>query len=121
MNSLLVSHLTEMAELPGVMGCALVEVETGMVWHSAGQIPELTALAEAASDYWRLYRRLHTNFEQVGKLRACVMMHDAGRITLLPCGSGVLLVTVSLQEAQVDWKAWQSRTRQLASVVDRAL
>ena len=121
MNSPLASSLTEMAQLPGVVGCALVEVNTGMVWHAAGATQELTALAEAASDYWRLYLRLHTRFEQVGKLKACVMMHDTGRITLLPCGSGMLLVTVSLQEAQVDWQLWQTRTRELAAMVNRAL
>ena len=113
------SSLDDMAALPGVVGCALVEIETGMVWHSAGAITDLTALAEAASDYWRLYQRLHTNFEQVGKLRACVMMHDAGRITQLPCGNGMLLVTISLQQANVDWPQWQAKTKSLAALVGR--
>ena len=112
------ASLDDMASLLGVVGCALVEIETGMVWNSAGQIEDMTLLAEAASDYWRLYRRLQPNFEQVGKLRACVMMHDAGRITLLPCGGGMLLVTITTQQAQVDWKTWQTRTRDLAVLVD---
>ena len=118
MNSLLVSHLTEMAQLPGVMGCALVEIEAGMVWHHAGHIEGVQTFAEAASDYWRLYRRLHTNFEQVGKLRACVMMHDAGRITLLPCGTGMLLVTLTRQKSEIDWALWQEKTRELALLVN---
>jgi predicted regulator of Ras-like GTPase activity (Roadblock/LC7/MglB family) len=107
-----------MAGLPGVVGCALVETETGMVWQSAGGIDELTVLAEAASDYWRLHHRLQTSFERLGKLRACVMMHAAGRITLLPCGSGTLLVAVTHEPSGVDWRQWQVRTRQLAAIVD---
>ena len=113
------ASLDDMASLPGVVGCALVEMGTGMVWNSSGEIAGLTALAEAASDYWRLYQRLQPNFEQVGKLRACVMMHDTGRITLLPCGTGMLLVTITTQQAQVDWKTWQTRTKDLAVLVDR--
>lgn len=111
--------LAEMASLPGVVGCALVEIATGMVWESAGSIHDLTTLAEATSDYWRLYQRLQGNFDQVGELRACVMMHATGRITLLPCGNGLLLVTINLQNAQIDWTQWQQKTRSLSSLVNR--
>ena len=111
--------LAEMASLSGVVGCALVEVATGMVWEFSGSIEALTTLAEATSDYWRLYQRLQSNFDQVGELRACVMMHASGRITLLPCGSGLLLVTVTLQNAQIDWAQWQQKTRSLSMVVNR--
>lgn len=112
------SHLTEMAGLPGVVGCALVETQTGFVLQSAGGIAELTVLAEAASDYWRLHHRLQASFERLGMLRACVMMHAAGRITLLPCGSGMLLVAVTHEPSGVDWLQWQIKTRQLAAIVD---
>ena len=43
-----------MAAMPGLEGCALVEIEAGMVWHHAGHIDGVQTFAEAASDYWRL-------------------------------------------------------------------
>lgn len=110
--------LEAMAAQPGLEGCALVEIEAGMVWHHAGQIDGVQTLAEAASDYWRLYQRLSHQFQDLGDLRASVMMHARGRITLLPCGAGMLLVTLTRQKAEIDWQRWQAQTRQLARLVD---
>ena len=31
------------------------------------------------------------------------MMHAQGRITLLPCGTGMLLVTLTRQKSDIDW------------------
>lgn len=110
--------LNAMAALPGLEGCALVEIEAGMVWHHAGRIDGVQHLAEAASDYWRLYHRLAHQFHDLGELRAQVMMHAQGRLTLLPCGSGMLLVTLTRQQSGIDWNAWQEKTRELARLVD---
>ena len=96
----------------------LVEIEAGMVWHHAGQIDGVQTFAEAASDYWRLYHRLSDQFRDLGERRASVMMHAHGRITLLPCGTGMLLVTVTRQSRDVDWDEWQRRTHKLASMVN---
>ena len=74
--------LESMAAMPGLEGCALVEIEAGMVWHHAGQIEGVQTFAEAASDYWRLYNRLSHQFKDLGDLKASVMMHAQGRITL---------------------------------------
>ena len=111
--------LEGMAALPGVDGCALVEVDAGMVWHHAGQIEGVQTFAEAASDYWRLYGRLAGQFQDLGELRASVMMHARGRITLLPCGSGMLLVALTRPKSGLDWAQWQDKARQLAQLVDR--
>ena len=46
------------------------------------------------------------------------MMHVRGRITLLPCGTGMLLVTVTRQGRDVDWDEWQRRTHKLAAMVN---
>lgn len=113
--------LEAMAATPGVDGCALVEIDAGMVWHACGAIGDEPALAEAASDYWRLYRRLNGHFSSLGELRATVMVHAQGRLTLLPCGAGRLLVAVSSQQnPQVDWRAWQLRVIDLARQLDQA-
>lgn len=111
--------LEAMAATPGLDGCALVEIEAGMVWHHAGQIDGVQTFAEAASDYWRLYTRLADQFRDLGDLRASAMMHTHGRITLLPCGAGMLLVTLTRQKSEVDWAVWQHKTRQLAQLVDQ--
>ena len=57
--------LESMAAMPGLEGCALVEIEAGMVWHHAGQIEGVQTFAEAASDYWRLYNRLSHQFKDL--------------------------------------------------------
>ena len=111
--------LDDMATLPGLEGCALVEIDAGMVWHHAGRIEGVQNFAEAASDYWRLYRRLAGQFVDLGELRASVLMHSRGRLTLLPCGTGMLLVTLTRQESSVDWAIWQKKTVELARLVDQ--
>ena len=107
-----------MAAMPGLEGCALVEIEAGMVWNHAGQIDGVQTFAEAASDYWRLYTRLSDQFKDLGDLRASVMMHARGRITLLPCGKGMLLVTLTRQKSEIDRTVWQEKTKELARLVD---
>ena len=112
------NKLDAMAQLPGVNGCALVEIDAGMVWHHAGHIEGVQTFAEAASDYWRLYTRLSDQFKDLGDLRASVMMHSHGRLTLLPCGTGMLLVTLTRQKSEIDWALWQEKTRELALLVN---
>ncbi|MBN9406927.1 MAG: hypothetical protein J0I00_16075 [Burkholderiales bacterium] len=110
--------LDAMAQLPGINGCALVEVDAGMVWHHAGQIDGVQALAEAASDYWRLYGRLAVQFKNLGELRVSIMVHAQGRLTLLPCGAGMLLVALTGDhKSAIDWTQWNAQTRELAQLV----
>ena len=111
--------LEDMAGLTGVAGCALVEVGTGMVWHAAGQTERMHILSEAASDYWRLYKRLDNHFTELGDMRAAVFMHLHGRITLIPCGKGMLLVGLTHETTAVDWSEWQSKTKHLAQFVNQ--
>jgi predicted regulator of Ras-like GTPase activity (Roadblock/LC7/MglB family) len=109
--------LEEVAEIPGLQGCALVEVDAGMVWHAAGQVADMPKIAEVCSDYWRLYQRHKVYFEQLGELRAQVMMHRKVRITLQPCGQGMLLIALSREQDAVDWARLQAQTRELKSLV----
>ena len=113
------NKLDAMAQLPGVNGCALVEIDAGMVWHHAGQIEGVQTFAEAASDYWRLYGRLAGQFQDLGELRASIMMHAHGRLTLLPCGGGMLLVSLTAgQKSGLDWNQWQAHAQELAQLVN---
>ena len=110
--------LESIAGMPGFAGCALVEIEAGMVWHHAGQLDGMQTFAEAASDDWRLHQRLSSQFKDLGDLRASAMVHARGRLTLLPCGKGMLLVAVTRHRVDIDWAGWQERTRQLSELVD---
>lgn len=112
-------ELNRMAALPGMQGCALVEVSTGMVWYAAGQNLEMGNIAEAASDYWRLYQRLDKHFTLLGNMKAAVFMHVHGRITLMPCGKDMLLVALTQDITPVNWAQWQSQGKELASLVNR--
>ena len=47
------------------------------------------------------------------------MMHARGRITLLPCGNGMLLVALTRAKSRLDWTLWQDKARQLAQLVNR--
>jgi broad specificity phosphatase PhoE len=105
--------LEDIARMPGLDGCALVEIEAGMAWHAIGDMEELQQIAEAASDYWRLYQRGQRYFERIGELRAQVMMHRNGRITMLPCTHGMLLVALSREIEPVDWSALQKKALNL--------
>ena len=37
---------------------------------------------------------------------------------MLPCGTGMLLVTLTRQTADLDWAAWQRKAQELAVLVD---
>lgn len=110
--------LDAMARTPGVDGCALVEIEAGMVWYHAGTIDDVQTFAEAASDYWRLHNRLAPQFEKLGDLRAFIIAHTQGRLTLLPCGKGMLLLALTRHQTAMDWTQWQKETKKLALLVE---
>ncbi|WP_028603987.1 hypothetical protein [Ottowia thiooxydans] len=117
-EALLQQALETMASMPGVDGCALVEIDAGMVWGHAGAIDEVHTFAEAATDYWRLYHRLAPQFDTLGSLRASVMIHKKGRLTLLPCGKGMMLLALTGHHSSTDWSQWQKLTRELAVLME---
>ncbi len=110
--------IDNLAVMPGMAGCALVEIEAGMVWHGAGEIREIAQYAEAASDYWRLSDRLNRHFSILGPLSVALMVHAHGRITMLPCGKGMIMVGITMDKVPVDWAAWQKQVSDLSAVVD---
>ena len=104
--------LRAMAAQPGIRGCALVDLATGMVLHGEGA-PELVPIAEAASDYWRLCSRQEGVFGVLGAPRAQVVIHALGRVTIVRCGDGLLLVTLSREPEAVDWHRWKRAAQAL--------
>lgn len=116
----LADELARMATISGITGCALVEIEAGMVWCTGGRVPDVQNIAEAASDYWRLYLRSARHFASLGNLRGSLMWHEQGQLVLLPCGDGVLLVALAQGNGSVDWPTCFARTQELAHLVNRA-
>lgn len=104
--------LRAIAAQPGIRGCALVDLATGMVLHGEGA-PELVRIAEAASDYWRLCARQEDVFGVLGAPRAQVVIHAQGRVTIVRCGDGLLLVTLSHEHVPVDWNRWKHAAQAL--------
>lgn len=109
--------LDEIAALEGVAGCALVDLDAGMLWMEAGELRNITRIGEATSDYWRLHTRLSDHFNESGRLRALIMMHEHEWISLFPCTDGTLLVAVTRDQRTVDWKDLQRRVGVLAATV----
>jgi hypothetical protein len=107
------------AVLQGLVGCSLVDVQAGMTWCSAGR-PDTVAMAEAATDYWRLTQRHTGTFQNLGDLRAQVMMHAQARVTSVACPPDLLLVCVSHEPDTVDWPAWKSHLRTLHDILRAA-
>ncbi|MBX3655525.1 MAG: hypothetical protein KF686_15180 [Ramlibacter sp.] len=109
-------ELEAMVQMKGLEGCALVDAETGMVLHAAGQQANIPQVAEASVDYWRLYERQRRHLDYLGDLRAQVLMHSRGRITIVSCGHGALLIALSDDREAVDWKAWQAAAHRLKAL-----
>lgn len=110
-------ELEAIAAMPGMTGCAVIDTEGGMAWHTAGSAATVQSLAEAASDYWRMFLRRRGDFGDLGELRALVVMHAHGRLTLAACGEQLLLVCLSAEPDRVDWPAWKARVGALQQAV----
>jgi hypothetical protein len=109
-------QLAAIGSLDGLMGCAVVDSETGMAWQSFGG-EDMQIVCEAASDFWRLQMRQPRQFSsQMGELSAQVLIHGRGRITSVKCGRSLLLVCVSREPDQVDWKQWKVLVARLRAV-----
>lgn len=94
-SQILRTALTELANKPGFVGSALVNIEDGMVWHAVGTIPDLESLASASSNYWRLNTRTQASFLDLGPLQIAILVHRLGQLTLCECGKGMLLAVVT--------------------------
>jgi hypothetical protein len=117
-TTLFVAELERMAAHPGILGCALVDAGTGLVWHAFASRPNADRVWEAAVDYWRLHDRQKVHFAGLGTLGAAVMYHTGGVLAVFPCCSDpdVLLVCHG-EHRNVDWIAWQRKVRELGKLI----
>ena len=115
-NAALRKTITHMAAQPGIMACALVDAETCMVIQSAGQAQGIDILAEAATDYWRLYKRLQKHFDVLGPLNTSVMLHSQGMINITPCSESAVVIAMA-NRLQTDWNVWQKEVGKLGELM----
>jgi hypothetical protein len=98
----------QLAEFPGVQGCALVDAETGMAWHHAGRMPDMDQVGEAAIEFWRVHKRLAAHFRDFGQLHSSAHSFATCVIALFPCSQepALVLVCVADKGRAIDWAAW---------------
>lgn len=107
-------ELDAMAAQAGIVGCALVDPDTGLIWHASGRVADADRTWEAAVDYWRLHGRQRSHFSALGDLAAAVLYHRGGILAIFPCCDDPALLLVSVGEHRgVDWIRWQRATRAL--------
>lgn len=114
-ETVLQQELSALVALNGVSACALVDSNSGLVWHAVGSQPEGEPLWEAAIDYWRLHSRSNAHFAVLGELGAVLLYHRKGVLAIIPCTAKVELLVVCIASHKgVDWVAWQRNIRAMA-------
>jgi hypothetical protein len=103
--------LDAILKLPGMLGCALVQQDSGMVVGVAGPA-RMSAMAEEAVDSWRTHQR-REQFREHGPARVLVVIHEKLRLTLSSGGDRLLLVCLSHEPDQVPWESWKREVAQL--------
>ena len=116
------AHLQALADFPGIDGCALVETATGMVWHAAGNYPELERIGEAAVEFWRIQDRLTAHLSTLGTLRSAAYSFSSRVVALFPCSekAGLVLVCVAAK-GDIGWQAWSVKVDALRRVLEQSL
>ena len=112
------AKIDSMSKTPGVTGCAVVEIAAGMVWHAAGTLEDFVAMAEAASDYWRLYLRMKTHFASFGELTHCTFTHETHQLMLTYCGNDMVFITVCDKKYELNLPDWNIRIHQLRLILE---
>lgn len=104
----------ELAAFKDVAGCALVETSTGMVWHFAGQLPDLERIAEAAVEFWRIQQRLSSQLVALGALRSVACSFSNRVVALFPCCEEPSLVLVCIAaKGHIAWDEWSVKVAHL--------
>ena len=115
MNSEFVDTLVQdLGTFPGVEGCALVEVDTGMAWHHGGNLATMERVGEAAIEFWRVQVRLSSYFTDMGPLQSAAYSFSNGVIALFPVIDKPALVLVCVAaKNDMAWKVWAEHVMQL--------
>lgn len=108
----------KLGTFPGVEGCALVEVDTGMAWHHGGNLATMERVGEAAIEFWRIQLRLSAYFAGMGPLQSAAYSFSSRVIALFPVMDKPALVLVCVAgKNDMAWKAWAEGLARLKEVL----
>jgi hypothetical protein len=114
----LTTLIAQLASLPGLRGCALVDADAGFVWGAQGELAHRHGLWEAATDFWRLQTRHAAHFADLGQFGGAVMHHTAGMLVVFPCCREPALLCVAVgREGAVDWINLQRKAASVGRLI----
>lgn len=101
------ASLESLSSFAGITGCALVEAETGMVWHHTSKLIDMERVGEAAVEFWRTQRRIASQLQAVGDLKFANFKYTNKVIALVPCDEARGLILVCMADSQgIAWNDW---------------
>lgn len=112
-------ELHKVARSPGIIACALVAVDTGMICLSTSGESQFEIMAEGARDYWALHHRNGKLFETIGGVKNIYVQHAKGTICIHPCGEKMLLITLA-DSTKLYWNDWPVTTLALRNAINQA-
>jgi predicted regulator of Ras-like GTPase activity (Roadblock/LC7/MglB family) len=114
----IIEILQKLAMFDGVQGCALVEADTGMVWHHAGPMTEMERVGEAAVEFWRTQNKVSAQLGMMGALKFASYNYGQRMIGLIPCDPelSLILVCVAISPGMA-WNTWMKEVPALRHAV----
>ena len=111
-----------LAAFKDIDGCALVDSHTGMVWHFAGQLPQIESIAEAAVEFWRIQGRLSSRLATLGPLQSLACSFSNRVVALFPCCEEPSLILVCIAaKGPVAWGTFGAGAAQLRQTLANQL
>lgn len=112
-------ELNKVAKSPGIVACALVAVDTGMICLSTSCERQFEVMAEGARDYWALHNRNGKIFDAIGGVKNIYVQHAKGTICIHACGDTMLLITFA-NSSKLFWNDWPSITIGLRNAIHQS-
>jgi predicted regulator of Ras-like GTPase activity (Roadblock/LC7/MglB family) len=109
-------ELIRLAKTPGIIACALVAIDTGMIYLSSSNKSQFEIIAEGARDYWVLHQKNGSVFGTLGSVNSIIVRHEQGLLSIRDCGQAMLLITIAKMK-EVNWREWSVQVQQLCQQV----
>lgn len=116
---LIEAELNSIATTSGIIACALVAVDTGMIYFSSSSQDQFIVMAEGARDYWALHHKNGQIFDAMGNLNNIFVQHERGILRVQLCGETMLLITLA-KLGKTDWTQWPSVIGNLHTLIKDA-
>ena len=111
------NELYKVAENAGVIACALVAIDTGMIYLATSKNPDFEIIAEGARDYWTLHFKNGEIFSDMGMVSNIFIQHTNGLLSIQPCGKNTILITQATL-GKIDWTTWGKVIKPLRNLIN---